>query len=343
MPDIVSGVMAGVSLLNAGEQGNAAQGAAAVQSGTSAEQIAEFRRQFDAFQRIMSPYTSTGVDALNQSRQLLGLGALSPAASGGAGSQSYNDIRNRLIGQYTTNTPGTMPQLPVGVNAVAGAKDGQQGYWVDNNEGGSTFTPMVGGAAGGPTIDESGLEAAIQAELAAQQAGQPSLGTADEQQAAAVAKFENSPYFQAIVRQSEDAMLQNASATGGLRGGNTQDALSKNRPILLQQLIDKQLANLGGLTSLGQSSAAGVGQAGLTTGQLVGGGLGTQGAAQAGGILGQSNANIGALGTIGGLFGAKTAGTNPFGNIGSIIKYSGTSYNPSAPNYENSMDRGVFL
>lgn len=102
--------------------------------------------------------------------------------------------------------------------------------------------------------------------------------------------LENSPQFQALARQGENAMLQNASATGGLRGGNIQGALAQFRPALLNQAIADQYARLAGLTSLGQQSAVGVGNAGMQTGGNIAQLLQEQGAAQAGGALAQGRA-----------------------------------------------------
>ena len=110
-------------------------------------------------------------------------------------------------------------------------------------------------------------------------------------QAAAYKAFEQSPGFQAMARQGEQGILQNASATGGLRGGNVQGALAQFRPALLNQFISQQYDRLGGLASLGQNAAAGVGNAGMQTGLNVANLMQQQGAAQAGGILGQANAN----------------------------------------------------
>ena len=128
------------------------------------------------------------------------------------------------------------------------------------------------------------------------QAGQPALqaqqamlglGGAEAQQQA-IAGVEQSPLLQALTRQGEEAMLQQASATGGLRGGNMQAALAQFRPQMLQEALDQQYARLGGLTALGQQSAAGVGAAGMQTGQQIAGLLGQQGAARAGGTLGRA-------------------------------------------------------
>jgi hypothetical protein len=72
-------------------------------------------------------------------------------------------------------------------------------------------------------------------------------------QGSAIAGIANGPQMQAMTQQGENSILQNASATGGLRGGNTQGALAQFRPQLLNQLIQQQYGNLGGLTSIGQN------------------------------------------------------------------------------------------
>ncbi len=72
-----------------------------------------------------------------------------------------------------------------------------------------------------------------------------------EAQRAAIANLEANPEFQAIARQGEEAILANAAATGGLRGGNVQAALAQFRPELLQAYIDQQYSRLGGLSGQG--------------------------------------------------------------------------------------------
>ena len=130
------------------------------------------------------------------------------------------------------------------------------------------------------------------------EAGQPALTQQQailglggpEAQRAAIQAIEGGELFQARARQGEEALLQAASATGGLRGGNIQGALAQFRPQMLQSEIDTQYARLGGLTTLGQQSAAGVGSAGLQTGQRIAGLEGNIGSAQAGGALASGRA-----------------------------------------------------
>jgi hypothetical protein len=136
------------------------------------------------------------------------------------------------------------------------------------------------------------------------------------------------------VRQGEEALLQRASATGGLRGGNIQAALAQFRPQMLQAEIEKQYGRLGGLTALGQTtqqnlaqlgqaSAAGTATAGLRTGADIANLMGQQGAARAGAELAQGQAFANVLNLpaqfLGMQYGAKV-GTPGFSNIFSDIR-----------------------
>jgi len=106
-----------------------------------------------------------------------------------------------------------------------------------------------------------------------------------QQQQQAFNQIRQSPEYQSMYQSGENAMLQNASATGGLRGGNLQGALAQYRPQLLNQLFQQKYANLGGLASQGQAAAglqAGYGQ---TNAANIANLYGQQGAAIAGGQL----------------------------------------------------------
>jgi len=151
----------------------------------------------------------------------------------------------------------------------------------------TTGSSLIGGAMQANTAEDA---SAAQSESA--QAG------IDEQRRQFEA-IQSGPQFQAMTQQGENAILQNASATGGLRGGNVQGALAQFRPQLLNQLIEQQYGRLGGLTSIGQNAAAGVGNAGMATGNSITNLLAQQGAAQAGGALGQAAGFGNALGGIG--------------------------------------------
>jgi len=132
-------------------------------------------------------------------------------------------------------------------------------------------------------------------------------GNAEQQ--AAIEQIKQSAQFQELAKQGEQGILQNASATGGLRGGNVQAALGQFRPALLNQLIESQYGKLAGLTSLGstsaqnllgvgQASAAGTAAAGQQSAQNIGNLMVGQGAAQAAGTIGAANAQAQGMGAI---------------------------------------------
>jgi hypothetical protein len=93
------------------------------------------------------------------------------------------------------------------------------------------------------------------------------------------------PEYQTAMDTAQDTLLANASATGGLRGGNTQRALAELGPAVLSGMIERQYGRLGNLAAMGQNAAAGVGTAAQATGDAVSSLLAQGGAAQAGGAL----------------------------------------------------------
>lgn len=134
------------------------------------------------------------------------------------------------------------------------------------------------------------------------------------EQQAAIEQIKQGAQFQELARQGEQGILQNAAATGGLRGGNVQAALGQFRPALLNQLIESQYGKLAGLTSLGstsaqnllnvgQASAAGTAAAGQQSAQNIGNLMVGQGAAQAAGQIGAANARAQGLSGVSGAIG----------------------------------------
>ena len=123
------------------------------------------------------------------------------------------------------------------------------------------------------------------------QAQQDLLGlNGNAAQGNAVKGVQNGASFQAQLAAGENSIRQNASATGGLRGGNTQAALAQFSPQLLAQALQQQYMNLGGLTQLGQNSATNTAMAGQNTANAITG-INTQlGASNAGNALAQGTA-----------------------------------------------------
>jgi len=74
MPDPITALVVGGSQLIGGMmQADAAGEAADIQAGAAGAGIAEQRRQFDALQALLKPYTEAGLPALEQQQAFLGL------------------------------------------------------------------------------------------------------------------------------------------------------------------------------------------------------------------------------------------------------------------------------
>jgi hypothetical protein len=151
-------------------------------------------------------------------------------------------------------------------------------------------------------------------------------------QRAALQAIEQGPEFSALYQQGENAILQQASATGGLRGGNVQGALAQFRPQILSGLIEQQYGRLGGLASAGQNAAANVGTAGMQTGTNVANLLQQQGAAQAGGTLASAQTWGNLIGSAGTAFGRGMAyqGYTPQGATAPLTFGQGMFYGGGA-------------
>jgi hypothetical protein len=119
-----------------------------------------------------------------------------------------------------------------------------------------------------------------------------------EAQQRAINGIQNGSEYQTMLAQGNTNILQNASATGGVRGGNTQGALGTFAPTLLNNLVNNQYQRLGGITGLGaqmtqglagytNQNAAGSAGLGMQGAQSIAGLLGAQGQAVAGGQLAQ--------------------------------------------------------
>jgi len=203
MSGIATAVVAGsviTGYMASEAQSDAASQAAGAQSASSQASIAEQRRQFDAVQKLLEPYSSAGASALGHQKALLGLGTYDEQAT------------------------------------------------------------LINNIAGGAEMN-------------------------------------------AFLTQGENAIRQNASATGGLRGGNIQATLAQFRPQLLSQLINQRFQNLGTISGLGQASAAGQAAAAQNTGNAISNALTQQGQAAAGAALAQGQASAQMWGNIGNTIG----------------------------------------
>lgn len=147
------------------------------------------------------------------------------------------------------------------------------------------------------------------------------IGGADAQQQA-MKGLQQSPMMQAQMRNAQEGILQNAAATGGLRGGNVQNALARTSSDIFNQQYLQQVGLLGGMQEQGANvignlsniragNAAATGQAMAQQGAALGQGvLGAQAARQQSGSGMMSGALSGAMAgaQIGGPWGAAAGG-----------------------------------
>lgn len=162
----------------------------------------------------------------------------------------------------------------------------------------------------GQQQQQGALDPFAQAGVGALQQQQALLGLGtQEQQQAAFASFNESPGQQFLRSRGQKALLRNASAIGGIGGGNVRSALVEQGTGFAQQDFANQFSRLQQLSGQGLSAAQGIGAGALGTAQGIGSGamntaarqgqfgsqtagnisnlLGQQSQARASGILGE--------------------------------------------------------
>lgn len=113
--------------------------------------------------------------------------------------------------------------------------------------------------------------------------------------------------------------MQNASATGGVRGGNTIGALANFRGDAFADQLQQQIARLAGLAGLGQGATDSVSSFGANTSNNVSNLLGQQGQVRAGGLLTRGGINS-QLWSNAGSFLDSSAKNIASGGIGGFLK-----------------------
>jgi len=131
-------------------------------------------------------------------------------------------------------------------------------------------------------------EAGVSA-LAQQQALLGLSGAEAQQQA--FNQFTESPGQRFLRERQEKALLRNASAIGGLGGGNVRTALQEQAAGIAQQDFQNQFGRLGQLAGQGQSAVTNIGQFGAQTAGNIANLGQTAAEARASGLLGAAQAN----------------------------------------------------
>jgi hypothetical protein len=252
LPAIASVAGIGSSIYQGVNNANATNDAAKAQQQAAAQAAANF-----------APYLGAGNAALNAQLNLLGLGSSTP---GGASQAAPN------YAAYVTGNPDILAAYQSGAGKGASIEDFGKWHWntFGSNEASQgnpnrTLTPF------GP-------------------AGANGAGAGAGAQQSAIDQLKQSPYYQSLYHNGEQATLANAAATGGLRGGNAERSLYNLGTDTLASAYQQQFNNLGSITGLGENAAAGTGNAQLLGSQF-----------QAGGILGSAKANNSLAGSIAGI------------------------------------------
>lgn len=254
-----------VPLFQGNKQAKAITNAANTQVAQDQKAIDENARQFDKTEANLAPWLDAGRVALGGQMDLLGLGGGGSAPTAGG----YN------IQKLMADNPDIAAWVQAGhgdPNAT-GQQTPEQAvnYWIQD-----------GIAKGDPrAINAPRLSAD---DVAASGPG--------ARQQAAIDQLKASPLYQSIYRNGVDTINANASATGGLRGGNTQRSLAGFGADALSSVIQQQLQNLGGISGAGRSTGTDLGQLGANSATTIGNLYVGQGQDRAGGILGSSQAKI---------------------------------------------------
>jgi len=337
MPDPVSGTMIASTAANVASSAISSSKAASAQSKAAKAQlkgqgaaIEEQRRQFDTIREILAPYVQAGSPDLTQPyigagpgairglQALTGLGgeaarqeALARARQAPEFTQ-LSDITKSNVDEYVRNREQELalfkksaaykkPTLPEGQKGKMAVKQSREDLIAQFQQ------ETDKGIRGIQSQGYQQQQALLTPILEDKQYGQMGI----DQQRQAIQQIEQGPLFQELAKQGEAGLLATASATGRRGAEDTQSALARYRPQLLNSLIEQQYARLAGLTGVGQTSAQNllnIGQAsaaGQTAAATQGGTaisnlLASQGATRAAEAIGKAQSQAQGIGGIGG-------------------------------------------
>ena len=268
---------------------DSASDAAAGQAQATREANELQRYIYDSNVKLNQPAIDAGNLGRNKLLQLLGLGG----TPGGAPAQSRDQLRQSLLAKYTT--PGAMTPTYEGVPPLSG-----QG-WAN---GVRIPRPIIlrrsptGFTSGAPTIDETGLQAAIDAEMARGGVDSQSGDYGSLMKAFTGDDLQNEPGYLFGLQQGNQALDRKAAAGGGYFSGAALKAAQRfgqdYAGTKFGEAFNRDTANktntfnrLTGLINPGQTAANQVGTMGASYANQVGNNLTSNATAQgAAGIAG---------------------------------------------------------
>lgn len=119
---------------------------------------------------------------------------------------------------------------------------------------------------------------------------------------AAIDALKQSPLYTSLFNTGNETIQQDASATGGLRGGNTQRSLADFGSSLLSSVIQNQIGNLSSMAGLGENATNAMAGFGQNNANSISSLLQAIGSAKAGGSLTQAGIWSGVGNNLAGMF-----------------------------------------
>ena len=260
---------------------DSASDAAAGQAQATREANELQRYIYDSNVKLNQPAIDAGNLGRNKLLQMLGLGG----TPGGAPAQSRDQLRQSLLAKYTT--PGAMTPIYEG-----GLVSEEIGHWANG------VPILTGFTSGAPTIDETGLQAAIDAEMARGGIDSQSGDYGSLMKAFTGDDLQNEPGYQFGLQQGNQALDRKAAAGGGYFSGAALKAAQRfgqdYAGTKFGEAFNRDTANktntfnrLTGLINPGQTAANQVGTMGASYANQVGNNLTSNATAQgAAGIAG---------------------------------------------------------
>lgn len=148
----------------------------------------------------------------------------------------------------------------------------------------------------------------------------------------AIASFKNSPDYSFAFNQGREALENSAAARGGLLSGNFGRAATQYGEGYATNYLKNYTDRLMGIAQGGQNAVMGGGQIGTGVGTALSGQIGSsygnQGAANASGIVGGTNAATGAIG----------GGVNNYLLMNALNNRSSYSPNQGVPQFQNTQN-----
>lgn len=287
MPWAAAGAVVG-GLISANAAGSAADTQAAAGREANATQLAMFNRG----QINSAPWLQAGQGSLAQIQRMLGLGGGYGPMQGASGATptGFVPTGGGPVGGGPGFAAGVQPRVGIGAtpNPMMGANPGAPQIMPGQAP---SLPPGVSPGAFAAQQPVSGAPVQTSAPVAGGQMPMSQMsGPFDP-----TAMLRATPGYQWNVSQGQDAILNRASALGGVNSGATLKALSDYTSNQADNTYNQYMQNLYGLSNTGANTALSQAGIGAGVGQSIGNNIMGIGNVQAAGQVGQANALTGGM------------------------------------------------